>query len=61
VIAPKTEFDRIAERRTADDFDGCAIAEAHFEQASAQIRISADRDDEAAASDAKGVQRTSLY
>src|SRR5882757_5797514 len=59
-IAAQPEFDRTAERRPADDFDARAVAESHLHQPALEVRISADRNDKAAAADAHLVQRARL-
>jgi hypothetical protein len=57
-ISSQAEFDGIAQGRAADDFDLCSVTEAHFEQTAAQVRVAADGDDPAAATDAQAVQAT---
>ena len=55
-VAADFEGDRIAQRRAAEHFDRCAVAEAHFEKATADIGAAADFDDLAAASHSQLVQ-----
>jgi len=56
VIAAKPELDRVAQRRASNHFYAGAVAEAHFEQAAAEVGIAADGDDAAPAPDAELIQ-----
>ena len=55
-IAAESELDRIAQRRSADDFNIRAVAEAHLQQPATNFRIASDRDHAAGAADAELVQ-----
>jgi len=59
-VPAQLEFDRIAQGCPTDDFYGGAVAEPHFEQAPAHVRISADAGNGAVATDAERVQRTRI-
>jgi len=50
------EGNRVAQRCTAEDFDRCPVAEAHFQQPAADIGIPGDRDDMAMAANAELVK-----
>ena len=39
MVAAEAELDRVAEGRAADDLDAGAVAEAHFEQSPAYLRV----------------------
>jgi hypothetical protein len=56
-VSAEAEFDRVAEWSAADDLDGRPVAEAHFEQTTPDVQISAHGRHEPAASNAKPVQR----
>ena len=56
-IPAKTKLDRIPQRRPTQDFDGCPVAEAHFQQPAANFGGSADFHHFAAATDAEFVER----
>jgi hypothetical protein len=58
VIAAHAELDRIAKRGPANHFNAGALAEAHFKQTAAQIRIAAHIDYTAAAPDPQLVKWT---
>src|SRR5437588_3485165 len=57
MVSAQAEFDRVAQRGAADDLHVSTIAEAHLQEPPAQIAISTDSDDAAAAADAQLVQR----
>ena len=56
VVAAEAEFDRVTQGGSADDLDVGAVAEAHFQQASAEVGIAAHRKDAAAATHSKLVE-----
>ena len=56
MVAAEAEFDGVAEGGPADDFDGCAIAETHFEQSAADVWIAANGDHATATAGTKGIQ-----
>ena len=56
-IPAQAEFDRITERRPADKFDAGGVAEAHFEQSSAEFAVAGDVDDARLAALLKTVER----
>src|SRR4051794_5784409 len=60
VVAAEFEFNRVAERGAADDFDADAVAEAHLEEPAAEFGVAADGHHLAAAADAELVQRARL-
>ena len=43
MVASQAEFNGVAKRRPANDFDLGAVAKAHFQQAAANLRIAANR------------------
>jgi hypothetical protein len=55
-IAADFEGDWIPKGGTLEDFDGGAVAEAHFEEASADVGGAGDGDDSAVAADAEFIQ-----
>jgi len=57
VVAAEAEFGGVAEGGAANDFDGGAVAEAHFEEAAAEFGVAGDGLDRAATADAHGVER----
>ncbi len=59
MIATQAELDGIAERGAADHLDLRAVAKAHFQKATTNLRIAADGGHEAAAADAQCIQATS--
>jgi hypothetical protein len=64
-VAAEAVLDRVAERGAADDFDGGAVAEAHLEEAAADVGVATDGDDAPTAADAEvveaaGVDRTGM-
>ena len=59
-IATEAVLDRVAERGAVNDFDGGAVAEAHFEEAVADVGVAADGDDAPAAADAEVVKTTGV-
>ncbi len=60
MVTAQAKFDRIAQRRTADDFDVHPIAKTHFEQTSPQWLIAVDSDDRAMATNAEIMQRAGV-
>src|SRR5258708_6594290 len=60
VVAAEAEFDGIAQRGPADDFDFGAVAEAHLEQSPAEVGIAAHGKDAPPASDAQLIQAARL-
>ncbi|CAN5518593.1 hypothetical protein BH09PLA1_BH09PLA1_25680 [soil metagenome] len=59
-VAAKTEFNRIAKRRAADDFDARTVAEAHLKQTPFDFRIAADGNDAAATPDTQLAEKAGL-
>jgi hypothetical protein len=59
-VTSEAKFDRIAQGRTAEDFDLRAVAEAHLQETTAKFGIAAYADDVAAAADAKLVEPAGL-
>lgn len=60
VVAAQAEFDRIAHRRPANDLDARAVAKAHLQQPTAEIRIATDGEDAPVTPDPELVQATGL-
>ena len=58
MIPTQTKFNRITQRRSADDFHMRAIAEAHLQQPAAKLDIPADSENAASAADAELIQAT---
>jgi hypothetical protein len=57
-VATEAELDGVAHGGAADHFDGCAIAEAHFEQAAADVGVAGNGDHLATGANAKGGEGT---
>ena len=53
VIASKPKFDRVAHGGSSDDFHARAVAEAHLEKAAAEVAISSNSENAAAAPNAE--------
>jgi hypothetical protein len=58
MIPAKAELNRIAQRRSADDFNMRAIAKTHFQQPATKLHIPADGENAASAADAKLIEAT---
>jgi len=56
MVTAESEFDRVAHRGPADDFNGCSVTEAHLQKPTSQVGIATDGDDAAAAANAELVQ-----
>ena len=56
VVAAEAEFDGITHRSPADDFHLGAVAEAHFEEATTNVRVAANGEYMPLAADAQLVQ-----
>jgi hypothetical protein len=56
VIAAEAELDRVAHRRTTNDLDTGAVAEAHLQQPATKVRVAADGEDAPVAPDPELVQ-----
>jgi len=56
MIPAQAELNRIAQRRSADDFYVSAVAKAHFQQTPAKLDVAADGKNAASAADAKLVE-----
>jgi hypothetical protein len=59
-VASQAELDRIAHRRSADDFNVRPIAEAHLQQTTLEFAIASHGNDSPAPADTKIVQTTGL-
>jgi len=60
MIAAKTEFDRIAQRRSANHFDARPVAKPHLQQPTPNLVIPPPRYNAATASDAQFIQSAGL-
>src|SRR5258708_14721577 len=60
VISTEAEFNRVAERRPANNLDKGAVAETHLKEAAAEVGIAADGDDASVTADPELVQATGL-
>jgi hypothetical protein len=56
MVAAETELDGVAQWRPADDFHLRAVAEPHLQKPAAQLRFTADGDDESLAADPKLIE-----
>jgi len=59
-VSAQFEFNRIPEGRATNDLDGRAVAKAHFQKPSPNIRVPADGGNRSMTPDPKRVQRTRL-
>jgi hypothetical protein len=61
MVPAHAELNRVAKRRTANDFDGRSLAKPHFQQAATEIRVAADVDDAPATADTQLVEGTGRH